>query len=292
METKVYSVGEMAKLCNISSRLLRHYDKKNLIVPAIRDSKNNYRFYTQYQIEEILLLKEMRQIGMPLERISSLLADRNLAKLNVELDVWLTSAKAELEQAQKKYNKTIELMFRLLNAKNYMHTKTSDRLSMVNSIEIVNIPKRDIVSTRREGLHSIWFSFIDRRAELYGFIEQYGLEINGPNMSIFHQDYMSQFGKKHEECQNDVEVFAVLAKESASCGYCRVQEAFSAVTCMHIGSYRSAKSTYQKLEAWAKENHLSLSGDSVEEYIIGATQTNNEENYLTRILLPLKGHTV
>ena len=61
---------------------------------------------------------------------------------------------------------------------------------------------------------------------------------------------------------------------------------------MHLGSYRNMIQAYQRMENWAKEKGLELSGDSVEEYIVGVSHTQKEEEFLTRILLPLKGYQV
>ncbi|MPN43485.1 hypothetical protein SDC9_191045 [bioreactor metagenome] len=61
---------------------------------------------------------------------------------------------------------------------------------------------------------------------------------------------------------------------------------------IHVGHYRHMEPTYLALEQWAQQQGLELSGDSLEEYIAGATMTNREENYVTRIYLPLKNSRI
>ena len=45
-----YSVGEAARLSNVSTKTLRYYDEIQLIIPDI-DENNNYRYYTKCRLE-------------------------------------------------------------------------------------------------------------------------------------------------------------------------------------------------------------------------------------------------
>ena len=53
MKETRYTVGEMANLCNVTAKQLRHYDEQGLLKPAHRDDRNGYRYYDQSQIEEV-----------------------------------------------------------------------------------------------------------------------------------------------------------------------------------------------------------------------------------------------
>lgn len=39
------TIGELANIFNMDVQLLRHYDTKGLLVPQVRNSENNRRFY-------------------------------------------------------------------------------------------------------------------------------------------------------------------------------------------------------------------------------------------------------
>lgn len=43
---KYFSIGETAKINNISIQALRHYDKIGILKPAYIDLNTNYRYYT------------------------------------------------------------------------------------------------------------------------------------------------------------------------------------------------------------------------------------------------------
>lgn len=45
-----YTIGEFSRLCNLSAKQLRYYDKIGLISPAYRDEWTGYRYYTIQQL--------------------------------------------------------------------------------------------------------------------------------------------------------------------------------------------------------------------------------------------------
>ncbi|OIK16866.1 hypothetical protein BIV60_02290 [Bacillus sp. MUM 116] len=74
------SIGEMAKLRNVTVDTLRHYDKIGLLKPYYTDPDTGYRYYSIYQYEILGTIKELRRIGFSLEEIRKFLTDRNVKK--------------------------------------------------------------------------------------------------------------------------------------------------------------------------------------------------------------------
>lgn len=54
------SIGQVAEICHISIKTLRHYDKLRIIKPAFVDSTNKYRYYAKSQLPFIGYVREMR----------------------------------------------------------------------------------------------------------------------------------------------------------------------------------------------------------------------------------------
>nr|WP_312870887.1 MerR family transcriptional regulator [Gordonia asplenii] len=76
-ETKTDSartVGDVAKLTGVSVRTLHHYDEIGLVVPSRRTSVG-YRLYADDDVERLLQALTYRELGFPLEQISTLLDD-------------------------------------------------------------------------------------------------------------------------------------------------------------------------------------------------------------------------
>ena len=68
---KLYSIGEVSKLCNISTKALRFYDKIGVIAPD-EVGENGYRYYTLDTILRIPILKYYKQMGFRLEEMQGL----------------------------------------------------------------------------------------------------------------------------------------------------------------------------------------------------------------------------
>lgn len=69
MEETLYTIGEVAKLANVSIQTLRYYDQIGLFKPAYVDPETNYRYYKDLQLYHLDLIKSLKYIGTSLEDI-------------------------------------------------------------------------------------------------------------------------------------------------------------------------------------------------------------------------------
>ena len=103
----LFTVGEMAKLSNISKQTLIFYDRKGVFSPNYVDADNGYRYYSADQLElldNILILKEM---GLSLEEIKSFMENRS-----VELALSLMrEQKQKMEQRMERIWKQQKKLF-------------------------------------------------------------------------------------------------------------------------------------------------------------------------------------
>lgn len=111
----MYKINDFSKETNISIQTLRYYDKINLFKPSYVDFFTGYRYYQENQINELKLIKELKDIGLSLGKIKLYLRtyDNNILlnykeemknkmnKITIELDTILDKGLLE-------YLKTIE----------------------------------------------------------------------------------------------------------------------------------------------------------------------------------------
>lgn len=67
------SISEFARLSRLSQKALRPYDEKGLLPPARVDELTGYRYYESDQTETARLIAGLRQLGVPLAEIQSVL---------------------------------------------------------------------------------------------------------------------------------------------------------------------------------------------------------------------------
>lgn len=68
------AIGEFARRSWLSPRALRLYEAQGLLVPAVVDEQNGYRWYGAEQLEVARLVARLRRLGMPLARIVEVVA--------------------------------------------------------------------------------------------------------------------------------------------------------------------------------------------------------------------------
>jgi len=61
----LFSIGEMAKLCNVTPKTLRFYNQIGLLEPAKINPENGYRFYTEQSITRVLSIKQLQDMQHP-----------------------------------------------------------------------------------------------------------------------------------------------------------------------------------------------------------------------------------
>ncbi|WP_373601015.1 MerR family transcriptional regulator [Paraclostridium bifermentans] len=66
---KYLTIGQMAKLNNISVQTLRHYEKVELLKPSYTNENTGYRYYSMKDFNTIDLIKQCKAMGMSLEEI-------------------------------------------------------------------------------------------------------------------------------------------------------------------------------------------------------------------------------
>jgi DNA-binding transcriptional MerR regulator len=71
--TKLMQIREFSTRSRLTQKALRLYDALGLLEPAHVDEQNGYRYYSHDQLEPALLIGLLRQLEMPLNRISRVL---------------------------------------------------------------------------------------------------------------------------------------------------------------------------------------------------------------------------
>jgi len=286
MEEKRYTIGQISDICNISAERLRHYDRNHILSPEVR-GENNYRYYSERQIEDILLIKELKNTGLPLKTIGGLLKNKELELIKSMLEKNMLVLRQEVEEKQKSYNQLVDVMIRLNDA---IEMISKSKLDMITSeaqkYDIVTIAERPIVYTRYNSSLSVNDPFIYRYTELLNIIEKENLITSRGLFLLFHDHYRKQF-TNDQDAIGDLELFANITGSVSKAEHYRMFGGFQAACATHIGHYRNTGKVYMELEKWAVAQGYKVSGVSFQELIVGRTITNRESDFVTKIYLPL-----
>lgn len=144
---KLFSIGEVSKINEISIDRLRNYDKIGLLPPDYIDPETNYRYYSEEQFRKLRFIKYLRRIGTPLKEIDLILnKNTDSRRFNDFLDNKIHYIEKEIENLKIIKDDILELKLSLED--NY---KTSN----INHIYTKHFNKRYVLKKKIN--HSIDF---------------------------------------------------------------------------------------------------------------------------------------
>ncbi|WP_375751026.1 MerR family transcriptional regulator [Vibrio sp. HN007] len=268
-----YSISDVSKLCNISTKALRYYDKIGLIKPK-RLNSNNYRYYTDDSLFLIPIIKYYKQMGFTLEEMNPLISCRDCNIDNVMQEVFKRKM-SELFEEQKglemRYSSVNDWYNLILEAKSVQENQNTDVSVQFFSGDEYLYLKQSFDENMRASVVNIEFT---------EYVEKMETNIVGP--------VILQFKSHHERITGDAEEVCILQKTAAQCSSEKTIfiGAQPMARCYHIGNHSTIKETYEKIESWAKVNGYSLEDECYERYVIDYWTTKDSDKYVTEIMIP------
>ena len=66
----MYKIGELSKLCKVSVKTLRYYEREGLLIPDEVDTFTGYRYYSPSKIDECNKILALKELGFTLDEIN------------------------------------------------------------------------------------------------------------------------------------------------------------------------------------------------------------------------------
>lgn len=269
-----YSVGEAAKLSNVSAKTLRYYDQIGLIIPDI-DANNNYRYYTKDQIQDIITTKKLKNAGLKLNEIKEYLHMENRQD-KVEL------LNRKIDQCAKELYRLKKSLLRLSDFRNRLSDQFYDDLSPSAKEVQQEVYSPGLVAFKSH-YSSAYVSnlFLEYEIELENYMDTHHLEINGKLTAFFCGHFSHQFF----DIPTHFQLFYPIKDTPYRDNHITIMPEFTCLTTMHLGSYKEIMNAYHRILAYAKKNHITLSGQAFECYYIGPNLIKNQNEYITKIYM-------
>lgn len=280
-KNKMYTIGEMSRLCNIPVTTLRYYDQQGLLKPEVRDNESDYRYYSERQLLEIVAIKELKPLGFSLSEIRSFLSTKDLALLKTKLEKKLKETESTIVKLQKQCETILKAFNRVINGLDFLEKNS---MQGNYSINVAIEPKVIAIYTRYHSDCNVEELFLERHVELQKIRDECGFFSNGPFMAIFHDDFITQFICK----SGDLEVLLPIIGEHQDSNKLKEFGGFLGCSTFHVGRYPDLIFAYLALLKWINNNNYEISGPAIEQYIIGPADTSIETNYVTRVVFPIK----
>lgn len=265
----MYTIGQFSKICKVTTKALRHYEKIGLITPARVGQDNQYRYYTREQVHLIKNISFMKELDIPLKTIKRMLAsldDQEQLKYMLE-----EHKKILLSQLDLYNSRLVKLSWwqKTLEAREMLENKNYD----IRIREIQEMPVRSI----RKQLTSFPADLPPLLRSLLKEIEEAGGVCAGPPVLLYYDE-------EFNPAKVDVEVAWPVPDGNL---VTRVLPAVRAATCMHVGPYDGLNDAYEALFAWINQNgYRALT--PMREVSYNDPQVTSPEQLVTEMIIPVE----
>ena len=264
-------IGRFARSCRLSVKALRHYDELGLLAPAYVDPQSRYRYYSEAQARDAVMIGMLRSLDLPLDTIRNLLAaEPKAVKSVVELEAKRIEAEIASKQAA------------LLSLR---HLSEAGNLSPYE-IEVKSRSKQWIV--RCSGVTDAGSLIDDTSALVYSLFEavaQSGLATLEPVFVLngFHE------GRERIDLEAGIQINGgeSVQKSSVPDGLEIVElPGMTFASLVHVGPYETLGLAHHALIAWLQERGH-MAGKTVWEFYLNDPRTVPPEQLETEVAIPL-----
>lgn len=265
-----FQIGELAKLFNISTDTLRHYDRIELLKPEY-DVKNDYRYYCTrnfFKLSRILFLKSL---DISLEDIKKYMNNKNTDNL-------VSMLENKEEEIDSKIN-------RLNNLKNKIQRKLElieSIKSELDQVRIKRIPERVGVFLDIKDVEDD-FEFIQAFIKNEKYMKNSSWLIEGQIYTSLSKDNMER------GILNKFRYFIeVIVLDSNPCKLMKVIPENEYACIAFLGPYKDMGRHYKLLIKWIADNGYQIVGDSIEKNIVDYGFSDSEHEYISEIQIPIR----
>ena len=273
LKSAYLTVHEFAALHNVNKRTLHYYDSIGIFSPK-KVGQNGYRYYTYMQSAEFEIILALRELGMSIEEIRDYQQNRNSQALSEML-----------------LEKSCQIDEKIKQLKSLKATLNSKRENLLLS-QSEQVKEIDVVHCKAEYLLLSDISHVESEEgmdeEVYKSLAQY--RSNGKAVRAFNSSYGSMLEVPRMEAGDFSRyqyLFVKIPEPGSKKGlFLKTGGDYLRGFCK--GEWSGIPDTYRRMQQYAKEHHLKLSGYCYEEGInemgIGSMEAMSE--YVTQITIP------
>lgn len=265
-------IGEFSRLCRVTVRTLRHYEKIGLLAPEIVDVESGYRYYAVHQMQKMGAIRNLKGLGFSLEEIRELWDEDTHIPSVTTLEQKIADTEAELERLKCR---RIQLKAMIASLK---------KKEKMEKIYIEKLPAIMVASYR-----GVIASFED--------LGRLCSEVIGPEMARLGCECPEPgycFSTEHggyRPSDIDIEYCEMVkeAKKDSSIIKFKFLPEVPTAVCMKVyGPYSQLFQRYQELFAWIEGEGYRIVGAPRANYVDGIWNQEDESKWLTVIQVPVE----
>lgn len=280
MNEKLVSIGEMARLYDISTQTLRYYDKMGLLKPVYINEESGYRYYSLRQCLSLDVILYLKHVGTPLEEIVALIkGNHSIEKLREILKsnkVLVEKKIKELQTINNLLNTKLDQLCKIENVQNFgeVYIKHINQKTAL----VAKAEKPGYYSEKPEYLKDVHYA----GRVLTGMIEKYdysGIECEW--------GFYGRFGHLEKDKLPKYEgYFAITNNNELEQHYKENIEILPEgdyVCITYKGKMLANKQVYQRIYDYVEEHDITLGGFFYDATLFTGYLTDNRDDYIMDI---------
>lgn len=267
-----YTIGEVSKICNISKKALRFYDKIGIMSPDKISEENNYRFYTWETLLHVPIIKYYKQMGFKLEEMKDILGSETYDAMERSFRIKLDELKELEQKINNQYASVRDWYDLIMEAGSVIENH-------VTEVAVKFIEPEDYLYLEQAFEYDYMASIIN--IEWVNYLETISNEIKGQVMLQFS----SWKDKLEGNCRSAVIMQRPIlpAQPEQLCKF----GGYMAATCYHIGPHEKINETYEKILTWADTNGYVCDEACFERYVTDYWTTTDSEIFVTEVIIKI-----
>lgn len=267
-----YCIGEVEKICSITKKTLRYYDKIGLLSP-FEISENGYRYYNKENLYTVPVIKYYKQSGFTLESIKKVMNEYDYEFIENSFSHKIK----DLEEQER------ELLMKKRSIEDW-HSLVKEA-KMVIDYKLTDVSIK-YMEPDRLIFHNQVFSgdYISSviNIEFTNYLEEIGNAITGP--------VIIEFSSLEDKIKGKEQNIRMLQKNLIKCDGELLTDygASLAISCYHIGSHEKINETYEKMCQWAKIHNYKYEDKCYERYVMDYWTTKDTSKFVTEIFIKIK----
>lgn len=83
-DKSLFQIGEVVKILGVTRKALLVYEDMGLLVPAVKDKKSGFRYYTADNMTQIRSIRSLQALGLPLKEVAKYYYDTENIDLHLQ----------------------------------------------------------------------------------------------------------------------------------------------------------------------------------------------------------------
>ena len=272
-DKEYYTIGEVGKICNISAKALRYYDKIGVISPDYICEENGYRYYSRKTLLTVPVMKYYKQMGFKLEEMQELLGGNTYYYVQQNFRSKIDELKAQ-EQ---------EIHDSLVAVKDWYELVREAQMVIRNDIRDISVKfmsQESFCFMDQEFSYEYMDSIIN--IPWTNYLEEIGQKITGPVILRFP----SLEEKMKGNCARARIMQRAVLPDEKNPGQTVVGGGM-AVSVYHIGSHETIDQEYERILEWAGKRGYQCGPECYERYVVDYWTTREPAEFVTEVIVPV-----